>query len=476
MNTGRYILFAMAALAFASCEKSIEQEAGNEPVGEVGTIIFSATLDGKAPDSKAVIGTNPETGKPLNFWENGDEITVYSQGKGDSGTHDGYTFSTSLGANASSADFTYTGDGWVDGSAYMAIYPATGRRTVNFTGEGEIYKMAAVDVPHSQTLVANSFDRSAMVATAYSTDNTFAFKSAVALLKFRVSDSDVVSGKFVVDDADAISGRFRADLSTVAPYDPVLTDYGQATHSFVDFTIDGSTPFSTGTDYYVAVRPTTLTSVFKVYLNGKLVKSLPVAKLAEFARNKIYNLGTLSVPSSPVEKILDFNFNITPQEGWPTSANSETRADGGMTCTYVLGGSNYDFVLADPKSASGSNIYWSTNATASYGYRIVFASEKRYMGLPAISGYKLTHITCVSTQLNDGAASTTPKMGVVTGIVTANETPEYVTGGDAKTWAKGNNHNSYDYSLSGTSDNTMYYLYAAVKGAIRSVSLTYEPV
>ncbi len=181
----------MAALAFASCEKAIEKTAENEPSGEISTITFSATLDGKAPGSKAVIGTNLETGKPLNFWEDGDKITVYSQGKGDSGTHAGYTFSTTLGANASSADFTYTGDGWEDGSAYMAIYPATGSRAVNFTGDGDVYKMAAVDVPHSQTLVANSFDRSAMVATAYSTDNTFAFKSAVALLKFRVSDTDM---------------------------------------------------------------------------------------------------------------------------------------------------------------------------------------------------------------------------------------------------------------------------------------------
>lgn len=480
MKQNSLFFFVAAVASMVACEKlDIVEKASNEIIQDgVRTVVFKAVMGGESatPGSKAVIDLN-DGGKPQNFWEDGDEITVYTQADGDSGKPSGYTFSTTLLSNSTSATFTYTGEGCSSGN-YLAIYPASGKRDVNFTGTGDIYKMAQVDVPSSQTLVAGSFDRSTMVMTAYAPEGstTLNFKNAVALIKFRVSDSDVVSGKFVVDDADAISGRFRADLSTVAPYDPVLTDYGQATHSFVDFTIDGSTPFSTGTDYYVAVRPTTLTSVFKVYLNGKLVKSLPVAKLAEFARNKIYNLGTLSVPSSPVEKILDFNFNITPQEGWPTSENSATRADGGMACTYVLGGSNYGFVLADPKSAGGSKIYWSTNATASYGYRIVFVAEKRYMGLPAISGYKLTHITCVSTQLNDGAASTAPKMGVVTGIVTASETPEYVTGGDVKTWAKGNNHNSYDYSLSGTSDNTMYYLYATVKGAIRSVSLTYEPV
>lgn len=470
MNTGRYILFAMAALAFASCEKSIEQEAGNEPVGEVGTIIFSATLDGKAPGSKAVIGTNPETGKPLNFWEDGDEITVYSQGKGDSETHAGYTFSTTLGANASSADFTYTGDGWVDGSAYMSIYPATGSRAVNFTGKGDVYKMAAVDVPHSQTLVANSFDRSAMVATAYSTDNTFAFKSAVALLKFRVSDTDIKGGTVVVAN-EAISGRFRADLSTTSPYEPTLTDYGQTTYDNVEFSIDGSTSLSTGTDYYIAVRPTELDTDLKVYLNGYLVKTVAKASLASIARNKIYNLGTLS-KASAAEIVLHFDFTGTPPAvvpAWPTDVTKDSypHVDGGIERVYPLYGTAYSFILADCGNATNTSavLYWDTSAK-----RLAFNAQKRYLGFPIISGYKIKSVVCV-----DKTSSGTPEFAIVKSISANTSHPAASEIVCAKqSWSERNVEYTYDMPIDADAA-IRYYLYAYVKGSIASITLTYEP-
>lgn len=466
MKTRRYILFAMAALAFASCEKAIEKTAENEPSGEISTITFSATLDGKAPGSKAVIGTNLETGKPLNFWEDGDKITVYSQGKGDSGTHAGYTFSTTLGANASSADFTYTGDGWEDGSAYMAIYPATGSRAVNFTGDGDVYKMAAVDVPHSQTLVANSFDRSAMVATAYSTDNTFAFKSAVALLKFRVSDTDIKGGTVVVAN-EAISGRFRADLSTTSPYEPTLTDYGQTTYDNVEFSIDGSTSLSTGTDYYIAVRPTELDTDLKVYLNGYLVKTVAKASLESIARNKIYNLGTLS-KASAAEIVLHFDFTGTPpavDPAWPTAAKAYNNSGNGVDNIeriYPLYGTDYSFVLADPVGAQNSQVYWLA------GSGIVCYASQRYFGFPAISGYKLTKAVCYKK-----SGSTDAKFKMVSNIVAAGGTPELVTGGDEQ--AFNTNGAYYTFNLSGTEANTRYYLYCSVKGTVATFTLTYVP-
>lgn len=450
----------MAALAFASCEKSIEQTAENEPSGEISTITFSATMDGKAPDSKAVIGTNPETRKPLNFWEDGDEITVYSQGKGNSETHDGYTFSTSLGANASSADFTYTGDGWVDGSAYMAIYPATGRRAVNFTGEGDVYKMAAVDVPHSQTLVANSFDRNAMVATAYSTDNTFAFKSAVALLKFQVSDTDIKGGRVVVANK-VISGRFRADLSTTSPYEPTLTDYGQTTYDNVEFSIDGSTSLSTGTDYYIAVRPTELDTDLKVYLNGYLVKTVAKATLTTIARNKIYNLGTLSkAGAAEIQLIFDFSKTLT---GWPTSSGRSPAEN--VECYYPLYGTNYSFILADCGGASKSQLYWSSSAG-----QVVFYAERRYLGLPVIPGYKLTKL--VGYRTSGGSA---PKLSIVNTIIansSDNPSGEQIVSPD-QTWTTTNTDYTYDGLT--TDSATRYYLYAVSKGSVASITLTYVP-
>ena len=128
-------VIACALLAIVACERK----------DDVRTVSFRATLSDQEAPSKAVVALNGSS-NPQTFWENGDQITVYTQADGDTPNSAGYTFSTTLGANATSATFSYTGDGCEEGN-YLAIYPAaTAKRTVNFTGADDIYKMAAVDI------------------------------------------------------------------------------------------------------------------------------------------------------------------------------------------------------------------------------------------------------------------------------------------------------------------------------------------
>ena len=471
MKTNKYILVAFAVLAMAACTKLDENGRLNqeETPTDVQTVSFKAVLgdDSGDPASKSVIGSNG-SGKPQNFWEDGDEITVYS-GNGVSASMDGYKFSTTLLANSSEADFEYNGGDWTEGTGYLAIYPAaTAARTVNFTGEGDVYKMAAVDVPQYQTLVAGSFDKAAAVATAYTTGNTFSFKNAVALIKFRVSDSDIKGGSIVVDNADHISGRFRADLSTTEPYLPTLTVYstnGVTQHNFVEFTIDGSTNLSTGVDYYVAVRPTALTSGFKVYLNGNLVKSFTSVQVERFARNKVYNLGTLSVPGSPAEKQLHFNFQKTPLTGWPTESNRTPAANNIENCVYPLYGVDYTFVAADCLGAAKSQVFWNPSSLV-----LTLNAGQRYLGFPVIPGYKLTKVVC-----HNKSGNTTAKFEVVNCII--QNTSDSPAGDQivsaAQTWSTKDIR--YVYSLTGTNASTMYYLYCVKAGSIGYAALTYVP-
>lgn len=460
------LFFMAAALMMAACTMvDPEQVPEENPVKDVRTVTFSAMADG-APGSKVVIDNSGA--KPVNVWENEDKITVYS-GNGVSASMKGFTFSTTLIANSSEADFEYNGGDWTDGTGYMAIYPAaTAARTVNFTGDGDVYKMAAVDVPQYQTLVAGSFDRSAMVATAYSTNSTLAFKNAVALIKFRVTDANIKGGSIVVDNADAISGRFRADLSTTAPYLPTLSVYstsGVTQHNFVEFTIDGTTNLSTGVDYYVAVRPTALTSGFKVYLNGNLVKSFTSGQVERFARNKVYNLGTLSVPGSPAEKQLHFNFQKTPLTGWPTASNRTPAANNIENCVYPLYGVDYTFVAADCLGAGKSQVFWNPTSLV-----LTFNAGQRYLGFPVISGYKLTKVVC-----HNKSGNTTAKFEVVNCII--QNTSDSPAGDQivsaAQTWSTKDIR--YVYSLTGTDASTMYYLYCVKAGSVGYVALTYVP-
>ena len=94
--------------------------------------------------------------------------------------------------------------------------------------------------------------------------------------------------------ADSVLEPYKVDVAIGKLLYDTYLPHVQAVDQQAEFTIDGSTPLSAGTDYYVAVRPTTLTSELRVYLNGNLVKTINNSQLAALQRNKVYNLGTLS--------------------------------------------------------------------------------------------------------------------------------------------------------------------------------------
>ena len=455
MKQTRLFFFA-AALMVAACTEIV-------PVISVDPCVttFEASVD-NTPDFKAALGINGES-QPQTFWEDGDEITVYSTGDGPGTVESaGYKFSTSLLANATTATFTYAGE--VPAGNYMAIYPAaSANRNVNY----DAYRMAAVDVPRTQTLVAGSFDRSAAVAVAYAPEGSGAlnFKNLVALVKFQVADDDVVDGRIVVDDADAIAGRFRADFDTESANHSLATYSGATTYSYVSFSLGGST-LSTGTDYYVAVRPADLTSGFKIYLNGCLVKSYTAVQVASFARSKIYNAGTLSKPATPASKLLHFDFSGAALPGWPTADKWDTKA-GNLACTYPLYGTNYSFICADVSEALNARVAWD----ASKGGVVLFNSY-RYLGLPAISGYKLVKVTG-SLCLGD---KSTRKAGITASVAATTSDPyDYVSGGSQIGWTKSGA--VYSYSLTGTAANTVYYLTCtSVSIGTSYLDLVYERV
>lgn len=434
MKQTRLFLFA-AALTLAACTE-INPIISIEP----SVTSFDAVID-NTPESRAAMGLNGGS-QPQTFWENGDKITVYSTGDGPGTVSSaGYKFSTSLAENATNATFTYAGE--VPAGDYMAIYPAAAaNRNVNY----DSFAMAAVDVPVSQTLVAGSFDRSAAVAAAYAAEgsSTLEFKNLTALIKFRVSSGDITGGRIVADEA--ISGRFRLAFDTATGNHVLGTYAGVTTYNYVDFSMGGA-PLTPDTDYYVAVRPTDLGSGFKIYLNGCLVKSYTAVQVASFARSKIYNAGTLSIPAEPAEKLLHFDFSGAALPGWPTSDNWQD-GPGNLDCTYPLYATNYTFVATDCGNASKARVAW---VSASGG--LILYTTWRYLGLPAIPGYKLIKVT--------GSLCLTSKdrrAGIATSVVADNtqDVNEFVSGGDPIAWStKGQ---VYSYDLSGTAANTVYYL------------------
>ena len=372
MKTNRLFIYAAALIMTAACAKevapeTVAPEADNTPEYAVS---FTAYTE-NAPELKAALGTST-AGKPQTFWENGDVISVYSSANMSTSARSSYLFTTSLEQNSSSAIFGYNGEDFQPGEKYIAIYPhRDGTRVVNFTAqpydsdptttpyEGDAYRMATVIIPQNQTLVAGSYDRSAAVAVAVSDGSSLSFKNATALVKFKVEDTDILSGS--IKASEPITGTFRCDI-LASDGTPIMVTYAQPNSTYLDFSIDGTTALLPATDYYVAVRPTTLSDGFEFYLNGVAVKKY---EIEEFQRNKIYDLGTLKVPVDENTKTLVFDFqNASESAGlanWPTETTRTTYTAGvPVECIYKLNGIDYTFILTDPKESSLNLPYFNT--------------------------------------------------------------------------------------------------------------------
>lgn len=461
-----YYFSAAASLLLAACTSQLENDKTEFIPGPTS---FTAVMEGD--ETKAVIGLNGSN-KPQTFWENGDAINVFSSAV--SGSTAGFKFATSLSANSTSAEFTYSGDDFPLGEQYFATYPyRSNTRGVNYTD----LRLAGLQIPASQTLVPGSFDKDAALSVAYvdGGSNTLFFQNGTALLKFRVSESNIVDGRIEVDKADAISGTFRAviDASTKELTVEKYTTSGVSQNNFVNFSM-GGTALSTGIDYYVAIAPVELTSDLKIYLNGNLVKVINKSSVAALQRNKIYNLGTLTTPSTPAEKVLRFDFSGDALPGWPTSDKWSTTGPGELDCTYPLYGTDYHFFLTDCGNASQARVAWVQGS----GGLILYAAW-RYVGLPAISGYKLVSVSgrmCLGT-------NSKRKAGIVKNVSANNsstygtiiEQHQFVSGGEEIGWPTSGT--TYSFNLNGTEGNTMYYfLCTNTSVGVSDLTLTYIPI
>ena len=140
---------------------------------------------------------------------------------------------------------------------------------------------------------------------------------------------------------------------------------------------------------------------------------------------------------------LTFNVSSNPG-GWPTT-NSTTETP----YNYTLNSKTYVFTLKNVKQNSGYLMLTSTAA----------------LGLPALSDAKLTKVVAH----NSSGCSTSTRVG----ISSSSSSASYITGGAYQTYSSTNSN--YTYNLSGTSNNTRYYIYVTNKNCqLTSITLTYE--
>lgn len=246
-----------AVLLAASCQK--ENTVNTPPV-------FTAYVDS---DTKTVL--NGEVSE----WKRDDAIRILN------GTNVGecaaiYTTKD----NGTTASFT-TETASFTGSQFIAMYPAAPAGSAWWNASSDKY-VNNLWLTNSQKATPGSFDPSAHIAIAYTTDKTLKFKNVVALLKFKVSGTKAVNVSFSHDEGSYyMCGNFNynAENNTVA--------FSESSYKLKEVSLKGA--FAEGTDYYVAILPGEYSN-FTLKINGVTKKTKTTAS---FKSNTIYDLGTL---------------------------------------------------------------------------------------------------------------------------------------------------------------------------------------
>ena len=286
MKKMKFMLFAVAAIATASCAKEISPENnqnGNAP--ELNLIPMTFTAGAEDADTKVALQSD---GKTLH-WESTDQIKVF-----DGTSTDLPAFTTT----ESGASVDFTGGVAAETGTYYALYPyqadATfGPSAQETAGYGNVIK---ANVPTVQKAVPNGIDPAAFVAAAKSDNGNghFNFKSICGFIKFQLSAEDAENAVAVSlsgNDMASITGNVEIFFEKSGTASFGQTYVSNEMNYYV--TLEGT--FKADTDYYFAVRSNKFAQGFTMtilYADGssKYVTTTK-APSQSVSRNTVMNLG-----------------------------------------------------------------------------------------------------------------------------------------------------------------------------------------
>ena len=274
-----FIAAALTIISAASCV----QELANGPQHQEGAVVYKAIAEGT--DSKAVLGTN-ESGRPQSMWEKGDKITIHNG-------EIGYEFTTSSEDYSPVADFVYNGDDFSAENGVIAVYPAG-----NYDADIEA-RSVMVTIPSHQQAVENSYDRNAVPAVAYSTDNSLHFYNAGGLLKFTMNQMNVTKVRFSSNES-VVTGSYYAICRSALSDGPgfhfnYISDVPEYNINYAELYAPEGDTFHKGSTYYISAIPDTYDGFHIEFFaaDGSLVFEARYNGNVHLYRSSILNIGTL---------------------------------------------------------------------------------------------------------------------------------------------------------------------------------------
>ena len=279
-------LFAATALfAAASCQKEVAPEVETPNYEK---ITFTASTE---VDTKTALHENGKS----TVWVDGDQISVFDANKdGNNRCFDIHEITN----ESKTATFSYEGEFVMDKTqedpTVVALHPYQEGAYCDFFYYDRNY-ITGINFPAAQTAVAGSFDSNAAFALGLGTmsNKVLGFQNLYALLKFTVRDAGVKKVTVKVNEGAYIAGdaKIQMVLNTekIGGSEPVfespvlsIVENGK---NVITLTCDEG--FNTEATYYVAVAPTTFTSI-SLYCDDVRVNHKDATMTLE--ANKIYNL------------------------------------------------------------------------------------------------------------------------------------------------------------------------------------------
>ena len=418
------VVFAGFLAACSSDNDITENNSANPetPVSNNDTMTFSASMDAGNEtrtdfNSNSTIWTEDDAIKIANFASvTGQDAAsasgVYSIVKhGDGYTKDEVFYGAKIRSKGNNNDWFY------------AVYPST--CPIGHNGIGNNYAAIKGTVPAKQTAVKGAYDQTLHFMTAYSTNNTFAFKNVCALLKITLTNYSEVrkvrveSNTNIGDNTNYIAGDFEGVISTEGGAIKSCTMAStKSTSVELSLPVAGD-DCSKGT-FYMVVLPKDIMAGFTLFIEkADGTKYMRVnATLKKFERNKLYDLGEYNCSSTPTNMAVLENY---VDLGLPSGTLWCTKniTGSGTSTTFVNG--IYDFggyyawgELAEKAEYSsstytlGSDIYTTdSNPTLRFQYDAAYQIRGHLYCMPTKAQIEELYNNCSITN-NTGSAISNP--------------------------------------------------------------------
>ena len=410
------VVFAGLLSACSSDNDITENNSANPetPVSNNETMTFSASMDADKV-TRTDFNSNSTT------WNASDAIkivnlatiTVGGQGTTNkSGVYDivqhggGYTKDEVFAG----AKIATNGD---DKDWFYAVYPST--CSMGIDGVGTNRATIKGSVPTQQTAKKGSYDQSLHFMTAYSTNNTFAFKNVCALLKIKLQNYSNVRKVKVLANANSatntyyIAGDFETDISTTGGTTPNTFGDGNIKENsnrspYVELSLPEAGDDCVEGIFYIVVMPRTISNGFTLSIektDGTKYMRVNL-NLTKFERNKLYDLGTYNCTSTPtdmgvLENYVDLGLpsgtlwctkNIKAGNGTSTTFVNDIYDDGGY---YAWG----DVLACDQAGENGTAKTAYSSSTYTLGSEIYSNNLLKYQYDAA---YQIAgHLYCMPT-------------------------------------------------------------------------------